>query len=98
MKVFVAENLSATSYLIVDIDMSVARNVRHSRCNHLPYDTHDCIPPRHRQLIFITEWIDTTGQVAQLNYSYSYSHDKRMTDSRPTINSSRYDLHSPRAF
>jgi len=98
MKLFIAENLSSTRNLIVDIEMKIAKNVRHSRHSHFPYKTHDCIPLRHRQLIFITEWADKRGESAQLNYSYSHKHDTEKTDPRPTIDSSHGDLHSPRAF
>jgi hypothetical protein len=98
LKIFVAENLSTSRNLIVDIDMTIAKNVRHSRYAHLPYKTHDCIPPRYRQVIFITEWADKRGESAQLNYTYSHNHDSQKTDPRPSIDSSHNDLHSPRAF
>ena len=80
----------------MDIDMTIAKNVRHSRHSHLPYKTHDCIPPQHRQLIFITEWADKRGQSAQLNYTYSHGHDTQNSEPIPSIDISHSDLHSPR--
>ena len=76
----------------------MAKNIHHSRFSHHPHITHDCIPPRHHQIIFITEWANKHGENAQLNYSYSWKHDSRVTDSKPPIDTSKYDLHSPRAF
>ncbi len=76
--------------------MTIAKNVRHSRHSHLPYKTHDCIPPQHRQLIYITEWADKRGQSAQLNTSFSYVHDTHKTDPQPSIDIDHGDIHSPR--
>jgi len=98
LKLFIAENLSTTKNLVVDIDMKIVKNVRHSRHSRLPYNTHDCIAPRYRQLIFITEWADKRGESAQLNYTYSHKHDTQATDPKPPIDISHNDLHSPRAF
>jgi hypothetical protein len=98
MKVFIVENLSVTNHLDLDMQMKVGKNVRHSRCSHFPCTTHDCIPPRHRQIVFIAEWADKHGGSSHLDYSYSYRHDKRVTDSRPPIDISQHDIHSPRAF
>lgn len=78
--------------------MTIAKNVHHSRHSHLPYNTHDCIPPRHRQLIFITEWADKRGESAQLNYTYTHKHVTDGTEPRPKIDNFHYDLHSPRIF
>ncbi|CAF1007734.1 unnamed protein product [Rotaria sp. Silwood1] len=98
MNLFVAENLSIKDYLIVDIDMKDVKNIRHSRHSHLSYNTHDCVPPRYRQVIFLTDWVDKHGESAHMNYTYSYQHDTRETDSMPKINSTKYDVHTPRAF
>ncbi|CAF0863688.1 unnamed protein product [Rotaria sp. Silwood1] len=98
LTIFVAENVSITNYLSLDINIQLAKNVRHSRFIGFPNSTHDSIPPRHRQLIFITEWIDKYGESARLRYSYSHIHEKRVTNPRPFIDISQYDLHSPRAF
>ncbi len=78
--------------------MNIAKNVRHSRHSHLPYKTHDCIAPQHRQLIYITEWADKRGQPSQLSYTYSYGHDNHKTESKPPIDISNGDLHSPRSI
>ncbi len=74
--------------------MNIAKNVRHSRHSHLPYKTHDCIPPQHRQIIFITEWADKSGQSAELSYNYTHGHDNHNSDPKPWIDHG--DLHSPR--
>ncbi|CAF4873840.1 unnamed protein product [Rotaria sp. Silwood1] len=97
-KIFIVENLSTTKWLSLDMDIKHATNVHHSRLINLPNKSHDCIPPRHRQVVFIAEWTEKQGKSAILNYSYSYRHEKQATDPRPSINISQYDLHSPRAF
>ncbi|CAF3070054.1 unnamed protein product [Rotaria sp. Silwood2] len=97
LKILIAGNQSNTHNLIFDVNVQHAKNVRHSRHNGLPYNTHDCIPPRHRQIVFLTEWIDRHGESASLNYAHSYSHDKRTSDPKPPIDTSQYDFHSPRA-
>lgn len=94
----VVENQSTTNYLNFDVDVQLAQHVRHSRHAKLPYNSHDCIPPRHRQVVFVTEWVDRNGEPSRLNLSYSYSHDKRATDARPPIDTFQHDFHSPRAF
>ena len=76
--------------------MTIAQNVRHSRHSHLPFGTHDCIPPQHRQILFLTEWADKRGQAAQMSYSYSYGHHLRQSQPAPSIDISHNDLHSPR--
>lgn len=96
LKMLIVENPSDQYNLIFDVDVQLAKNVHHSRHSNFPYNTHDCIPPRHRQIIFITEWIDKRGESACLNYSYSCSHHKRTSDPRPSIDISQHDFHSPR--
>ncbi|CAF3941195.1 unnamed protein product [Rotaria sordida] len=98
LKIFIVENVSITTYLSVDIDIQLAKNIRHSRLTNFPNNTHDCIPPRYRQVIYVTEWIDKHGESACLHFTSSYRHEKQATDSRPSINISQYDFHSPRAF
>ncbi|CAF3878990.1 unnamed protein product [Rotaria sp. Silwood2] len=98
MKIFIVENVSIKNYLSLDIDVQLAKNVRHSRLIKFPNSTHDCIPPRHRQVICITEWIDKHGESACLDYKYSHQHENQATDPRPPINISQYDMHSPRGF
>ncbi|CAF1267771.1 unnamed protein product [Rotaria magnacalcarata] len=96
LKMLIVENQSNQYNLIFDVDVQLAKNVHHSRHSSFPYNTHDCIPPRHRQIIFITEWIDKHGESACLNYSYSSSHDKRTSEPRPPIDTFQHDFHSPR--
>ncbi|CAF4161508.1 unnamed protein product, partial [Adineta steineri] len=98
MLVFIAENLSTKSYLSVEVTMNIARCIHHSRCSQLPYNTHDSIPPRYRQVIFITEWTHKRNESAQLSYSYLHRFSTQTSDSIPTINTFKHDLHSPRAF
>ncbi|CAF1657448.1 unnamed protein product, partial [Adineta ricciae] len=98
MKIFVAENSSSAQYLNVNIGVNVATNVRHSRHVDLPYHTHDSVPPRHRQLIFITEWTEKHNGLTYLSYSCSYKQESRTSESLPDIDSAQHDLHSPRPF
>ena len=96
MTIFVAENSSSSRYFNTDVDMKIAKNVRHSRHRQLPYETHDSIPPLHRQIVFITEWADKRGQSSELSYNYSYRHDSHQSNPKPSIDISHNDLHSPR--
>ena len=98
MKIFVAENGSPTQYLSVDIGVNVATNVRHSRHVSLPFHTHDSVPPRYRQLIFITEWTEKHNGLTYLSYSCSYKHESHKSETLPVIVNAQHDLHSPRAF
>ncbi|CAF0828064.1 unnamed protein product [Adineta steineri] len=98
MLVFIAENLSTKNYLSVEVSMNIARCIHHSRYSQLPYNTHDYIPPRYRQVIFITEWTHKRNESAQLSYSYLHRFSTQTSDSIPTINTFKHDLHSPRAF
>ncbi|CAF2630577.1 unnamed protein product [Rotaria sp. Silwood2] len=97
-KMLIVENRSHTHNLNFDVDVQLSRNVRHSRHSSFPYNTHDCIPPRHRQIIFLAEWIDRSGESASLNYAYSSIHDKQKRDPVPPIDTSQNDFHSPRTF
>lgn len=96
MTIFVVENSSPSRYFYTDVNMDIAVNVRHSRHRHLPYQTHDCIPPLHRQIVFITEWADKRGQSSKLSYSYTYGHHSHKSDPKPLVDISHSDLHSPR--
>ncbi|CAF1095120.1 unnamed protein product [Adineta steineri] len=98
MIVFIAENLSTKNFLSVEVNMNIARCIHHSRCSQLPYNTHDYIPPRYCQVIFITEWAHKHNKSAQLSYSYLHRFNAHTSDSVPTIDTFKHDLHSPRAF
>ncbi len=93
--IFIAEYLSLVNYLNIDIDMSDGTYIRNSRQSLI---THDCLPPRHRQIIFFTEWTHEENQIAQMNYVYRYSHVKLLNNSVPIIHLSKNDFHSYRAF
>ncbi|CAF4015899.1 unnamed protein product [Rotaria sordida] len=97
-RIFIVENMSIENFLSFDMNIQLAKNIHHSRFIDIPNKTHDCIPPRYRQVIFIGEWIEKHGESANLTYAYSYRHEKQATDPRPSINISQYDFHSPRAF
>jgi len=92
---FIAENLSFTKYLNLDVDMSDGICLRNSRQSLI---THDCIPPHHRQIIFFTEWTNEKNQKAEFNYVYEYSHVEQSNNSVPTINIVQNDFHSYRSF
>lgn len=98
LKILIAENQSIRNHRTVDINVRSARNLRHSRYFNRSCDTHDCIPPRHRQILFFSERMYKQDGKMQLAYSYRLHHDKEVTDSRPAIDTSQGDIHSPRAF
>lgn len=96
MTIFIAENLSLTTYLNLDIDISESVFVRNSRQSLI---THDCIPPCHRQIVFLTEWThEENHQIAQMSYAYEYSHVNQANNSVPSINNFQNDFHSYRSF
>ncbi|CAF3087405.1 unnamed protein product [Rotaria sp. Silwood2] len=92
---FIAENLSFSNYLNIDIDMNDSTYIRNSRQSYI---THDCIPPRQRQIIFLTEWTNEHDQTAKMNYVYETSFIKQSNDSVPEINIDENDFHSFRNF
>lgn len=89
---FVVENISSRKYLNIIIDISEAKNVRHSRFSLL---TSDFIPPCHRQLICILEWTNEKGQSARISYTRSQSFVNSRFNSIPLIHFHENDLHSP---
>ena len=88
---FIAENLSLTNHLNLDVDTSDAICIRNSRQSFI---THDCIPPGHRQIIWLTEWTHEGNQAAKMNYVFQFSHVKQTNDSVPAIDISQDDFHS----
>jgi hypothetical protein len=60
--------------------------------------THDCIPPHHRQIIFLTDWTNEQNQQGEMNYVYQCSHVKQSNHSVPIIQISENDFHSFRSF
>ncbi|CAF0982540.1 unnamed protein product [Adineta ricciae] len=94
--ILMVQNQSREKYFDVDIKITEARNIFHSRCSKLPSTMHDSIPPRHSQILFLTEWSDKQRSACAFNYSYSYEHTNRASSPRPTIDRNTGDLHSPR--
>jgi len=92
---FIAENLSSTYYLNLDIDMSDGIGISNSRRSLI---THDCIPPSHRQIVFLTEWTQQPNETAKMDYAFQYLHVNRSNNSVPAINSFQNDFHSFRPF
>ncbi len=92
---FVAENLSTTYHLNIDIDMSNAQRIHHSRRSFI---THDCIAPRHRQLIFLVAWTHLAGESANMNYTLLTGQVTETNESIPEICSTANDLHTARSF
>ena len=91
----VVENWSSTDHLTIDISMAQSDNIQHSRG---ATTTHDCIPPYHRQLIFITEWIAGHRSSSDPTYDLTYQHSTIVTPAKPVVNSYLDDLHTPRLF
>ncbi len=93
--IFIAENLSSTDFLNLEIDLNDSIRIRNSR-NSL--STYDCIPPRHRQIIFLIEWTNEYGQTAKMEYLYRSQHVKQANNSIPEIYNAQNDFHSFRPF
>jgi hypothetical protein len=93
--IFIAENLSATDYLNVIIDLNDSICIRNSRQSLITYDW---IPPRHRQILFLVEWTNEYGETAKMEYLYRQQHDKQANKSIPEIDNSQNDFHSFRPF
>ncbi|CAF3342047.1 unnamed protein product [Rotaria sp. Silwood1] len=92
---FIAENLSTTDFLNLEIDLNDSKYIRNSRKS---LSTYDCIPPRHRQISFLIEWTNEYGQKAKLDYLYRSQFVKHANNSIPEINNSQSDFHSFRPF
>ncbi|CAF3749085.1 unnamed protein product [Rotaria socialis] len=93
---FVAENLSPTDFLNLEIDSNDSRHVRNSRKS---LSTFDCIPPRHRQITFLIEWTtNEQGQKAKMDYLYRSQHVKQSNPSVPEIYNIQNNFHSFRPF
>lgn len=69
--------------------------IRHSRYS---FNTIDCIPPRHRQLICILEWNHERGETAHMSYVTSQQISAGWHGAIPMIALEKNDLHSPRPF
>jgi hypothetical protein len=93
LRIIVAENLSTTHHLKIGIDASKSTYIHHSR-NSLV--THDNLPPCHRQLIGIIEWINKVGQPGSLHYEYTRRITKDKSESEPPIHTAMNDIHSLR--
>jgi len=91
----IIENWSSSNYLSIDTNMSHLKNIQHSRYSSI---THDCIPPYHRQLIFITERTGEHRSFTSQTYNLTYEHTTQITDAKPVVSSYLDDLHTPRIF
>ena len=69
--------------------------IRHSRRSLI---THDSIPPRHRQILFLVEWANEYGQKAKMDYSYVTRLTSTVTPSLPQVFHHQTDFHSFRPF
>ncbi|CAF3716257.1 unnamed protein product [Adineta steineri] len=92
---FVAENISSTDFLNIEVDLNDSIRVRNSRKS---LSTFDCIPPRHRQIVFLVEWTNQYGQNAKMDYSYRTQCVKQATNSVPEIYGRHTNFHSYRPF
>ncbi|CAF4057136.1 unnamed protein product, partial [Adineta steineri] len=95
LKLFVAENKSKTHFLSVNMDITQAKNIRHSRYS---FRTQDFIPPCHRQLICIVEWTNQDDQLAHLSYTHTLTLTEEWQNSIPYVDADQNDLHTPRAI
>ncbi|CAF1106978.1 unnamed protein product [Rotaria sordida] len=92
---FIAENLSTTDFLNLEMDLNDSRYIRNSRKS---LSTYDCIPPRHRQIVFLIEWTNEEGQRARMDYLYRSQYVKHANHSIPEIYNKQNDFHSFRPF
>jgi hypothetical protein len=92
---FIAENLSSTDFLNIEMDLNDSIRVANSRKS---LSTYDCIPPRHRQIIFLVEWTNEYSEPAKMDYVYKFHHVKQSNNSIPEIFNSQNDFHSFRPF
>ena len=96
LNVQVVENTSNTEHLVIDTNIYAnPACLRHSRRKLI---THNCIPPQHRQIIFITEWIAPALVPGHPDCRFTFQHTGIRSNPRTTIDRSRYDLHSPQQF
>jgi hypothetical protein len=91
----IIENWSSSNYLNIDINMDHSENIQHSRDSSI---THDCIPPYHRQLIFITEWAGEHRSSSCPTYNLTYGHTTHINEAKPAVSIYSDDLHTPRLF
>jgi hypothetical protein len=91
----VVENWSTSNHVNIDINITHSSNIQYSRCSST---THDCIPPYHRQLVFINEWIGEHRSLNYPKYDVTYKHNMQITDAKPAVSSYLGDLHTPRLF
>ena len=77
------------------MEIAYSKNTRYSRRS---LNTRDCIPPRHRQLIGILEWIQSSGEMMFTSYTAIPISNHGWTESVPTIDFGQKNLHFPRAF
>lgn len=92
---FIAENFSLTDFLCLEVDLNDSKYVRSSR---RAMSTVDCIPPRHRQIVFMIEWTNDYGETATLDYSHRTQYSRRALPSIPDNNHIQNGLHSFRPF
>ncbi|CAF3916991.1 unnamed protein product [Rotaria sordida] len=96
LMLLIVENRSTNYHLNFDTNIiTQSKNLQHSRFS---WNTHDCIPSHHRQLIFITEWTSKPHSMNNYTYNLTYKHNTHTTDATPEVNSYLDDLHTPRLF
>lgn len=92
---FIVENLSPTDFLNLEIDLNDSIRIRNSRKSLSSYD---CIPPRHRQILFLVEWANEQGEKAKMEYLYRSQYVKHAHSSVPEVFHNEGDFHSYRPF
>ncbi|CAF0766322.1 unnamed protein product [Adineta ricciae] len=93
--IFIAENLSLIDFLNIEIDLNDSVHIRNSRKS---LSTFDCIPPRHRQIVFLVEWTNEYGEIAKMDYLYRTHHTRHPTPSIPENYHLQNGFHSYRPF
>jgi hypothetical protein len=77
------------------VDFQDSTGIRSSRQSIV---THDSIPPRHRQIVFLADFVNETGLTAQLKYTYQTKQTQTRTPSMPAIRNHQTEIHSHRPF
>ncbi len=91
----VVENRSSSNSLSISTTMAQLNNIRYSRDSEVALD---CIPPRHRQLIFIAEWTNEHRSSSYPAYDFDYEHITQKNHAKSIVRSDSDNLHTPRPY
>ena len=92
---FVIENTSPDHMLNVNVKMTESTGIQSSRNST---STIDCVPPKHRQLLFLMEDINESEKMTHVHHPYTYTYKHTSAERRPPqpMISRADDIHAPR--